>query len=64
MGQFEGPSFLVVCGTTEQVAEKGQNMGRISQERPSVAKAKALFCRTYGTTEVVPFQSKEFFRSL
>jgi hypothetical protein len=30
-------------------------MGRISPEHPPVAKAKALFCRTYGTTEVVPF---------
>jgi hypothetical protein len=39
-------------------------MGGISQERPSVAKAMALFCRTYGTIEVVPFQGQEFFRSL
>jgi hypothetical protein len=31
---------------------------------PPWLKPSADFCRSYGTAEAVPFQSREFFRSL
>jgi hypothetical protein len=41
----------------EQVAEKGPISGEIRRMHTSGAKAQALFCGVYGTTEVVPFRT-------
>jgi hypothetical protein len=39
----------------EQAKEKGPNSGEIRRMHTSGAKAQALFCGIYGTTEVVQF---------
>jgi len=44
----------------KQAAERGLILGETPKEHPSGAKAMALFCGTYGTTEAVPFQSPTF----
>lgn len=59
---FLGDGFGCFPGPTIRTWAPG--MGRIPQERPSVAKARTLSCRTYGTTDVVPFQNLAFFRRL
>jgi hypothetical protein len=37
-----------------QAAEKGLNSSEIPEMHPAGAKARRLFCGTYGTTKVVP----------
>ena len=45
---------LCHCGTAKQAAEKGLNSSNIPEKHPAGAKARRLFCGTYGTTKVVP----------
>jgi hypothetical protein len=51
------------CGRGKQVAEKGPAFVEIPNEHTSGAKARALFCGIYGTTEVVPFRTSAPSRS-
>jgi hypothetical protein len=47
-----------------RLRKKTRMTGEIPQKHPSGAEARLLFSATYGTTEVVPFQNREFFRKL
>jgi hypothetical protein len=48
----------------KQAAGKGRFSSDMPERQTSGAKARRLFCCICGTTEVVPFQNSELFRSL